>query len=616
MHKTLFTALLSLVVPAAAQRQACWDLETPCPQGRFEGPTLVIDDLIYVFGGFGTSSIQVTSRVDVYDPAAGTWSSRADLPTPVTHIGVARDDREVWIAGGFVGDHPGVATAEVWIYDVDLDRYSSGPPLPKPVAGGGLARLGRSLHWFGGVKADRDTDSPDHWALDLDDPASGWQPLAPLPDPRCHVSAAVLAGRIHAIGGQFGHDSNPVDTDLHHAYDVALDQWDEVAPLPCARSHFEPGTVLHDDKVLIVGGRSSALGLASLIDVTEYDPALDLWRALPSLPEPRLGVGAGVVAGRLHATTGASANLFPNTTTWSRPVDASHGGKLRLNGGGDHYVSPVDASEWCSDFGFEKGNAYGNFAIPDIHETDDDELYKTHRYRPGAPLRYRLPRDEKKYRVVLHFAESYFGATGVGGESVGKRIMDVEIEGETVREDLDVAALVGVETALRLAYDLESEGSAVDIEIGASTGDAMVSAVEVLDLPDDAFEQFCPSLPNSTGQAAEVAFVGSGSLGSSDLTLRAAPVPNRFGLFFYGMNETGGVPLGNGIRCVDAPFYRLPAELAAGGVLEHVVDFTNLPAQGQIQAGTTWVFQAWFRDPQGGGAGYNTSSALRMRFTD
>ena len=57
--------------------------------------------------------------------------------------------------------------AEVWYFNLELDRYTAGPLLPGRRAGGGLARLGDKLHYVSGLMEDRDTDSPDHFVLDL-----------------------------------------------------------------------------------------------------------------------------------------------------------------------------------------------------------------------------------------------------------------------------------------------------------------------------------------------------------------------------------------------------------------------------------------------------------------
>jgi len=91
-------------------------------------------------------------------------------------------------------------------------------------------------------------------------------------------------------------------------------------------------------------------------------------------------------------------------------------------------------------------------------------------------------------------------------------------------------------------------------------------------------------------------------------------VPDDFGLFLYGEFPTS-FPLGNGTLCIGSPFFRLPASLAQGGELRHALDMTNPPAQvAIITPGSTWNFQAWFRDNPAGGSGFDLTDGLRVTF--
>ena len=90
-------------------------------------------------------------------------------------------------------------------------------------------------------------------------------------------------------------------------------------------------------------------------------------------------------------------------------------------------------------------------------------------------------------------------------------------------------------------------------------------------------------------------------------------MPNQTGLFYYGAGQTQ-TPFGNGFRCVDgAEVFRLPIEQATSNTLVHLVDFSDPPAaSGQITTGSTWNFQAWFRDPAAGGAGFDLSDGIAV----
>lgn len=127
---------------------------------------------------------------------------------------------------------------------------------------------------------------------------------------------------------------------------------------------------------------------------------------------------------------------------------------------------------------------------------------------------------------------------------------------------------------------------------------------------------YCTSTPNSSGGAAVISASGSTSLAANDLALSAGPVPDgQFGIFYYGPNQTQ-VAFGNGFQCVAGPnLARLPVTVTAGGSLDTLMDNTMPPYPAvTILAGSTWNFQAYFRDPAAGGAMFNLSDALQLTF--
>ena len=121
-------------------------------------------------------------------------------------------------------------------------------------------------------------------------------------------------------------------------------------------------------------------------------------------------------------------------------------------------------------------------------------------------------------------------------------------------------------------------------------------------------------LPGANG--AQIATTGSGSVSANDLVLFALPVPDGVnGIFFYGDLQRQ-LPFGNGTLCVDGTvaLFRLLPPVNAGhlGVLSYAVDLTDPPnPNGQIHPGTTWNFQAWFRD----GPSWDLSDAVEIPFT-
>ncbi|WP_240741689.1 kelch repeat-containing protein [Deinococcus sp. KSM4-11] len=325
----LLTACTTPSSPGAAPGPAgtlTWTPATPSPTPLYEGQGAVVDGKLYVFGGFSENRDDkpiVTRAAHVYDPANEHWAALKDTPDPVTHAGTAVDGTDIYMAGGFLGNHPGPQTDHVWRYDTHTDTWTALPPLPGARGAGALVRVGRDLHYFGGTeRTDAGLylrDDSDHWVLNLDVPTA-WQSRAPLPNARNHIGAVVLDGLIYAVGGQHLGDEAHGDLRDVHRYDPATDSWTSIAPLPLPLGHITASTVIWNGRIVVVGGVTLATNGGAIEGkesntVLTYDPSLNKWSALTSLPGPRQSPVAGVIGGKMIVTTG-STTAGPVATTF------------------------------------------------------------------------------------------------------------------------------------------------------------------------------------------------------------------------------------------------------------------------------------------------------------
>ncbi|MGC1515745.1 MAG: malectin domain-containing carbohydrate-binding protein, partial [Maribacter sp.] len=191
---------------------------------RLESQSADVKGKIYVFAGF-LPGLKITAKTEIYDPVSNSWALGAPMPTPVTHMGLAVVNDEVWILAGFIGNHPGVATEKVQIYNTQSNTWREGPALPNRRGSGAASFYNGKIHFFGGLMPDRKTDVGEHFVFDPNNPNLGWQALAPLPNPRNHLSAATVDGLIYAIGGQYGHDAGVNDQKFLHAFDPMTNAW-------------------------------------------------------------------------------------------------------------------------------------------------------------------------------------------------------------------------------------------------------------------------------------------------------------------------------------------------------------------------------------------------------
>jgi hypothetical protein len=180
----------------------------------------------------------------------------------------------------------------------------------------------------------------------------------------------------------------------------------------------------------------------------------------------------------------------------------------------------------------------------------------------------------------------------------------------TVFHSIDIAQCVG--TYPGSAFDT------VDWNIlgpGGGIGITLETFTIYPDVSSAIGASYCTSTPNSSGNPAVISATGCPSVAIGAVTLHGSSMPsNKASLFFYGPNATQ-TPLGNGFLCVSGGLFRFPAGITSpGGTIDRPIDFHSAPAgmgAGMIQPGSTWRFQAWFRD----GAGItNTTDATAIVF--
>lgn len=269
-----------------------------------------VNDKLYVLGGMLSDSTK-TPVTEIYDPVTNSWSLAAPMPLEVSHMGAVGVEDEIWIIAGFTADSLAIATDKVQIYNTITDTWSIGPSLPSTRGAGAATFNEGKIHFLGGQSQDSVIDSGDHYILDVNNIIAGWELAAPLPNPRSHLGTAALNGKIYVMGGQNVQDSVIIEQRFLDEYDPVTDSWTRKADLPSARSHFGNGTMVHGNKIIIVGGKSDDA-------IAEYDLITDSWAELCNLPSKFLVSSAGVFGDRLIAVgeMGEGA-LYPMSSTIS-----------------------------------------------------------------------------------------------------------------------------------------------------------------------------------------------------------------------------------------------------------------------------------------------------------
>jgi hypothetical protein len=227
--------------------------------------TLLADGTLFITGGLSTSDVALT---------------RAERYTPCTQ-GYVGECLSVWTAGG----------------DMQHARYLHSATLlanGKVLVAGGLPASASS-------------------SVELYDASTGtWSAGPALLHARSgHTATRLLNGSVLVVGGDGGSGTAEI-------YDPVLGAWSATGSCPVDPGVEGTSTLLGNGKVLTIGPTGAAL----------YDPASNLWTALPNIPAGRMGHTATllrnglvlVAGGRSISPTNAHADtaLFnPLTSTWT-----------------------------------------------------------------------------------------------------------------------------------------------------------------------------------------------------------------------------------------------------------------------------------------------------------
>ncbi len=167
----------------------------------------MVDGIIYVIGGHSGRAL---SAMEAYDPAADTWTTKADMPTARHHLGANGAgviDGRIYVSGGgtkcdvIAVDLDPVRTVEV--YDPATDTWTQASDMPRTRLIHSASVVDGKMYIIGGVDF---VGGEMPTVVDVYDPATdAWTTAADrLPTTRAGLTADVVDGKIYAIGGANG----------------------------------------------------------------------------------------------------------------------------------------------------------------------------------------------------------------------------------------------------------------------------------------------------------------------------------------------------------------------------------------------------------------------------
>lgn len=288
-----------------------WTLMAPMPTSRSNAAVGVVDGKIYVIGGYGegaTYEERTKATNEMYDPITNTWTTKASLPTAMSGIRGAVVDGKIYVLSGFYTvNNLDSSSGSVFIYDPPTDTWTSGAEMPNARAGASAAVVDGKIYAMGGsCILDGQTVKVCGDINEMYDPVTDtWTTKAGMIHGRTNLVAAAVNGRIYAIGGRTSSGTEKYNEE----YDPVANTWATKASMTTERSG--ASAVVVEDKIYLVGGSENNISTGK---VEEYDPLKNEWRRSASMNISRSSLAAAAVNGRIYATGGMHTPVMNDNT--------------------------------------------------------------------------------------------------------------------------------------------------------------------------------------------------------------------------------------------------------------------------------------------------------------
>ncbi len=178
-----------------------WTRKADMPTPRHGLSTAVLNGKIYAISGFDGTNM---ATVEQYDPASDTWTKKADLPTLRSHLATEVVNGKMYAIGGWDRRQPiDTVFSSVAVYDPAADTWTKKADMPTARWSAASSVVNGKIYIVGGTVVTGAGNRLNLTTVEIYDPETDtWERGVDMPTARGWLSSSFVDGKLYAVGGR------------------------------------------------------------------------------------------------------------------------------------------------------------------------------------------------------------------------------------------------------------------------------------------------------------------------------------------------------------------------------------------------------------------------------
>lgn len=297
-----------------------WEQRQGWPFPVFSNALAAVNGKLYSIGGLsdisGSSTSLVITTITEIDPILYTCTTKATLPVGFSSPRLAVLNNKIYIFNG------AYLTSGGWGINTSIYEYDPAANTVKTL--GSLPNNGMYVYgvaeyngkiYVGGIYNDPYSLAKEIFTYQPVD--NSWAKITDVPSPRTSISFQALDGKLYYAGGTIytRFSTAPIYTDVD-VYDLSDGTWSKAAPMNNPRMSF---TFLKNAGKLVAIS-DTRYGNDLFLNMDEYDPVLNTWTVVGTVPNDHQKGGVGIVNDRMYFAGGYIASADLQTVYYSTTI--------------------------------------------------------------------------------------------------------------------------------------------------------------------------------------------------------------------------------------------------------------------------------------------------------